>query len=128
MYVRFPLSLQNVEDFLFERGIDICHETVGFCWNRFGPLFAAELRRQRVSRMRGVGNVDRREMGPLDEQSGSKQPTPIPTTGEEDAAIKANEISEKIRVSPCRASQLFQSGTSSLRQAYLQRTTLGSPW
>ncbi|WP_443025591.1 hypothetical protein [Sphingomonas sp. PB4P5] len=26
--VRFPLSLGNVEDLLFERGIDICHETV----------------------------------------------------------------------------------------------------
>ena len=28
MYVRFPLSLRNVEDLLFERGIDLCHETV----------------------------------------------------------------------------------------------------
>jgi len=28
MYVRYPLSLRNVEDLLFERGIDICHETV----------------------------------------------------------------------------------------------------
>lgn len=28
MYVRFPLSLRNVEDLLFERGIDVCHETV----------------------------------------------------------------------------------------------------
>jgi hypothetical protein len=28
MYVRFPLSLRNVDDLLFERGIDICHETV----------------------------------------------------------------------------------------------------
>ncbi|MBB4861180.1 transposase-like protein [Novosphingobium chloroacetimidivorans] len=27
-YVRFPLSLWNVEDLLFERGIDVCHETV----------------------------------------------------------------------------------------------------
>ena len=26
MYVRFPLSLRQVEDLLFERGIDICHE------------------------------------------------------------------------------------------------------
>jgi putative transposase len=54
MYVRFPLSLRNVEDLLFERGIDICHETVRLWWNRFGPLFAADIRRQRVSRMRGV--------------------------------------------------------------------------
>jgi putative transposase len=52
MYVRFPLSLRNVEDLLFERGIDICHETVRHWWNRFGPVFAADIRRQRVSRMR----------------------------------------------------------------------------
>ena len=53
MYVRFPLSLRNVEDLLFERGIDICHETVRLWWNRFGPMFASEIRRQRVARMRG---------------------------------------------------------------------------
>jgi len=53
MYVRFPLSLRNVEDLLFERGLDICHETVRFWWNRFGPMFAAGIKRQRVSRMRG---------------------------------------------------------------------------
>src|ERR1700712_340240 len=53
MYVRFPLSLRNVEDLLLERGIDICHETVRCWWNRFGPMFAREIRRQRVSRMRG---------------------------------------------------------------------------
>jgi len=28
MYIRFPLSLRNVEDLLHERGIHICHETV----------------------------------------------------------------------------------------------------
>jgi putative transposase len=53
MYVRFPLSLRNVEDLLFERGIDISHEAVRHWWNRFGPLFAADIRRQRVSRMHG---------------------------------------------------------------------------
>jgi len=25
MYIRYPLSLRQVEDLLFERGIDICH-------------------------------------------------------------------------------------------------------
>lgn len=53
MYVRFALSLRNVEDLLSERGIDISYETVRFWWNRFGPLFAADVRRQRCSRMRG---------------------------------------------------------------------------
>jgi putative transposase len=52
MYVRFPLSLRNVEDLLHERGIDICHETVRFWWNRFGPMFAAEIRRKRADRLR----------------------------------------------------------------------------
>src|ERR1039458_8581095 len=42
MYIKYPLSLRNVEDLLAERGIDICHETVRFWWNRFGPMFAAE--------------------------------------------------------------------------------------
>lgn len=52
MYVRFPLSLRNVEDLLHERGVDVCHETVRFWWNRFGPMFAGEIRRKRVDRMR----------------------------------------------------------------------------
>jgi putative transposase len=29
LYVRFPLSLRNVEDLLHERGVDVSHET--FC-------------------------------------------------------------------------------------------------
>ena len=52
MYVRYPLSLRMVEDLLFERGIDICHETIRLWWNRFGPMFAAEIRRKRVHHMR----------------------------------------------------------------------------
>ena len=39
MYTRYPLSLRQVEDLLFERGIDICHETV---------RFAAAIRKRRV--------------------------------------------------------------------------------
>jgi putative transposase len=50
MYIRFPLSLRQVEDLLFERGIDICHETVRFWWNRFGPIFAAEIGKRWVQR------------------------------------------------------------------------------
>jgi putative transposase len=52
MHVRNPLSLRMVEDLLFERCIDICHETVRLWWNRFGPMFAAEIRRKRVNHMR----------------------------------------------------------------------------
>jgi putative transposase len=49
MYVRYPLSLQQVEDLLHERGIDISYETVRAWWNRFGPLFAAEINKKRVA-------------------------------------------------------------------------------
>ena len=52
MYIRFPLSLRQVEDLLHERGIDICHETVRAWWNRFGPLFAGEIRKKRSASMR----------------------------------------------------------------------------
>ena len=48
MYIRYPLSLRQVEDILFERGIDICHETVRYWWNRFGPMFAAAIRKRRL--------------------------------------------------------------------------------
>ena len=53
MYIRFPLSLRNVEDLLFERGVDLCHETVRMWWNRFVPMFAGNIRRRRVSHMKG---------------------------------------------------------------------------
>ncbi len=52
LYIRFPLSLRNVEDLLHERGIEISHETVRYWWNRFGPMFAAEIRSKRVDAMR----------------------------------------------------------------------------
>jgi putative transposase len=48
MYIRYPLSLRQVEDILFERGIDICNETVRYWWNRFGPMFAAAIRKRRL--------------------------------------------------------------------------------
>jgi putative transposase len=43
MYVCYPLSLRQVEDLLFERGIDICHETVRFstCQVRRGRIVRA---------------------------------------------------------------------------------------
>ena len=34
LYVKYPLSLRNVEDLLFERDIEICHETVRYCQTR----------------------------------------------------------------------------------------------
>lgn len=56
MYVQFPLSLRNVEDLLHERGIDISYETIRFWWNRFGPLFAAPIKKRRISHPQSYSN------------------------------------------------------------------------
>jgi putative transposase len=56
MYVTYPLSLRNVEDLLAERGIDICHETVRHWWNRFGPMFAAEIKKKPIGPPRPFWN------------------------------------------------------------------------
>ena len=52
LYVRFPLSLRIFD----ERDIDISHETVRFWWDRFGPTFAAEIRKRRVQQLRAHSN------------------------------------------------------------------------
>jgi putative transposase len=52
LYIQFPLSLRNVEDLLHERGIDVSHETVRSWWHRFGPMFAAEIRKRCIEGMR----------------------------------------------------------------------------
>jgi putative transposase len=54
MYVKYPLSLRNVEDLLAERGIDISYETVRFWWNRFGSMFAAEIRKSGLRRCAAI--------------------------------------------------------------------------
>jgi putative transposase len=47
MYVRFPLSLRNVEDLLHERGIDVYHKSVRLWVDRFGTYFADKVRKRR---------------------------------------------------------------------------------
>lgn len=47
MFVRYPLSLRQVEDLLHERDIDVSYETAPARWSRFGPVFAAKIRRKR---------------------------------------------------------------------------------
>ena len=56
LHGRFPLTLRNAEDLLHERGIDVNHENIRFWWNRFGPMFAVEVRRKRVNRMRAYSD------------------------------------------------------------------------
>jgi putative transposase len=69
MYVRFPLSLRNVEDLLHERGMDVSHETIRFWWNRFGLMFIQYERRHggqsaRTKKLnwRDFGKTSMREM------------------------------------------------------------------
>lgn len=54
MNVKYRLSLRNVEDLVGEQGDRVCYETVRLWWNRFGPMFAAEIRRKRVQKMRAL--------------------------------------------------------------------------
>jgi len=51
LYVRFPLSLRNVENLLHERGIDVRLETVRYWWEWFGPMSASEIRKRRIAGM-----------------------------------------------------------------------------
>lgn len=44
MYVRYPLSLRNLDDLLPERRTYITYETVRLWRNRFGTSFSAEIR------------------------------------------------------------------------------------
>ena len=51
MYVRFPLSLRNVEDLLHERGVDVSYESVRYWWHRFGSQFANQIKKRRAGGM-----------------------------------------------------------------------------
>ena len=51
LYVRFPLSLRNVEDLLHERGVDFSYESVRYWWRRFGSQFANQIKRRRAGGM-----------------------------------------------------------------------------
>jgi putative transposase len=69
MYIRYPLSLRQVEDILFERGIDISYETVRFWLNRFRSIFANEMRKQRPRHRRfrnGAGTWTRCSSGSME--------------------------------------------------------------
>jgi putative transposase len=47
LYLRFNLSLRDVEDLLAERGLDVSYETVRRWVARFGPAYARRLRSRR---------------------------------------------------------------------------------
>ena len=47
LYLRFTLSLRDVEDLLAERGITVSYESIRRWIIHFGPMIAADLRRRR---------------------------------------------------------------------------------
>jgi putative transposase len=51
LYVRFPLSLRNVEDLLHERGVEVSYESVRYWWHRFGSQFASQIKKCRPGGM-----------------------------------------------------------------------------
>ena len=51
LYVRFPLSLRNVEDLLHELGVDVSYESVRYWWHRFGSQFANQIKKRRAGGM-----------------------------------------------------------------------------
>jgi len=91
LYVRFPLSLRNVEDLLHERGIEVSHETVRFWWHRFGPLFAVEIRRKRASAMRSSPqrkwHLDALPLAPVDHE-GEVLESVVTKTRDRQSALK----------------------------------------
>ncbi|MGO7186281.1 IS6 family transposase, partial [Rhizobium brockwellii] len=48
LYLRFNLSLREVDEMLVERGIDVSYETVRRWIAKFGPQIARNLRRRRA--------------------------------------------------------------------------------
>ena len=52
LYLRFPLSFRDVEELLAGRGIQISYETIRRWVAKFGPCYAAELRKREARRGR----------------------------------------------------------------------------
>ena len=48
LYYRFSLSLRDVEELLAERGVTVTYETIRAWCSKFGPGYAAGLRRRRA--------------------------------------------------------------------------------
>ena len=48
LYLRFTLSLRDVEDLLAERGVSVSYESVRRWVSHFGPMIAADLRKRRL--------------------------------------------------------------------------------
>ncbi|UIK02465.1 IS6 family transposase (plasmid) [Rhizobium leguminosarum] len=58
LYFRFPLSLRMVEDMLAARGVIVSHQTVSLWAEKFGRLFANEIRRRTAGRLGDKWHLD----------------------------------------------------------------------
>ncbi len=71
LYHRFLLSYRDVQELLFERGINVSHETVRAWCVRFGPDLAEALRHRRLRVL--VKRILRKHGFPPDQQDGAVQ-------------------------------------------------------
>lgn len=117
MYVKYPLSLRNVEDLLAERGIDVCHETVRQWWNRFGPMFAAQIKKKRVSARFGM-------RGALDQQPRRELAPAVPAARVRHAPIQTDEHTAEIHLRARSLTQPLQPRSTSHKPHYLQGESL----
>ena len=46
LYHRFPLSFRDVQELMFERGVDVSYESIRAWCDRFGQEYANQLRRR----------------------------------------------------------------------------------
>ena len=115
MYVRYPLSLRNVEDLPAERGIDLSHETVRFWWNRFGRLRCSD---ERCRQRRSPGGRPRAQ------QSRGELASAVSTTRARHAALSKYEDVAEIQLSSRPDPQPFQSRAPSGHPPSLQAETL----
>jgi hypothetical protein len=132
IYVRFPHSLRNVEDLLHERGIDPSYETVRFWWHRFGPLFASEIRKRRVSGMRSsrwrwqLDEIQRTwharlaGNGSMGQQSLREFAPAVPKALAGDAPLPADANITEVRIRPRLGPHPVQCGAHPLKPGHLQ--------
>ena len=82
LYLRFTLSLRDVEGLLSERGIAVSYETIRRWVNHFGPLIAADLR-QRRPKPHTIWHLDLLRPTPLDIRPNAPR---LPCGGDEHVA------------------------------------------
>jgi hypothetical protein len=131
LYLRFMLSLRDVEDLLAERGISVSYETVRRWVNHFGPMIAADLRKRRAKphttwhldevylkingRMIYLWRAVDAEGEVLDvlvQSRNDKRAAADPTTRTQDARFKGPGLRSEISVNSCSSLQHLQRPTS----------------